>query len=99
MADALYEAMLNRPEGAARTDLHGALGRNRPVADLDRALAELRRAGRAQMRRQKGEGGREVEAWTAVAVPKTMGPARQYLAKARSIYDDNESNEYREPES
>jgi len=96
MADALYDAALARPEGASRTDLHAALGRNRPVAELDRALSELRRAGRIEMQRQKGEGGREVEIWVARPIPKTIGPARQYLEKAKLAYEYNENDENRE---
>lgn len=82
VADALHDAMLNRPEGASRTDLHAALGRNRTAAEIDRALTALQRSGRARMIRQTGEGGRE--AWHA-APASLQQTCCGYLAKARGI--------------
>lgn len=83
-ADALYEAMVNRAEGATRTNLHAALGRNRPVAEIDRALTALQRAGKARPERQKGEGGREVEAWYACPRAEHQEVQGGYLLKARA---------------
>ena len=83
--DALYEAMVNRPEGTTRTDLHAALGRNRPVSEIDRALTALHRAGRARVVRQKSEHGREVEAWHANWVVDRAAKTTGYLAKAKAV--------------
>jgi hypothetical protein len=86
VADALHEAMRNRPEGATRTDLHAALGRNRTAAEIDRGLAALERGRRAEIRRIKGDGGREVECWFARSAEAAASEG--YLAKAREIAAD-----------
>lgn len=82
-ADALYEALLQRPEGAMRTDLHGALGRNRSAADIDRGLTALLRVGKTAMEHQK-TGERTVEVWKPLK-PINQGNACPYLKIARNV--------------
>jgi hypothetical protein len=67
LADTLYEAMRSRPEMVPRTALHQIVGNNRLASELDASLASLLRAGKVRTVRMKGEGGREVECWQAVA--------------------------------
>jgi len=83
-ADALYDTIANRPEGAHRTDLHAALGRHRPAAELDRALTALQRDRKVVMVRQKGDGGREVEVWRPLAGTTGAAAGCGYLEKARA---------------
>lgn len=92
VADALYAAMKARPEGATRTDLHAALGRNRAVSEIDRGLAVLSETARARAHRQKGEGGREVEVWVPLAAAPGAGTP-EYLEKAKAVYENNDFNE------
>ena len=84
MADALHEAMKQRPEGATRTDLHGALGRNRPAAEIDRALTALVRAEKAVMREQK-EGRHVTEIWTPASRAGGTVKGGRYLQRAREV--------------
>jgi hypothetical protein len=83
VADALLAAMQVRPEGATRTDLHHALGRNRQAAEIDRGLMALVRAGKAGSREEK-EGRHVTEIWAAVSGASSGLAAGRYLLRARS---------------
>jgi hypothetical protein len=67
-ADEILRALRGRREGMTRTDIFTYLGKNKPSAEIDRALGVLQEYGRARMaREEKEERGRPVERWFAVS--------------------------------
>ena len=66
LADTIHTALTSHPQGLTRTDIRDLLGRNRPAAAIDVALAALARTGRATSQRLLTPG-RPCVLWTATA--------------------------------
>jgi hypothetical protein len=64
IADTILEALRNNPEGLTRTDIRDLFARNRTEAEIEGALALLRKGGRATSTKEP-TGGRPVEKWKA----------------------------------
>jgi Protein of unknown function (DUF3987) len=71
LGDALAEALdkelaKHGAEGMARTEISNHFGNNRSKEEIARALGVLASQSRAEKRREKGDGGREVDRWYTV---------------------------------
>jgi hypothetical protein len=56
------------PDGMTRTEIFTYFGKNKPSAEIERALGVIQDYGRARMaREEKRERGRPVERWFAVS--------------------------------
>ena len=67
-ADEILRALRARPEGMTRTEIREYFSKNKPSAEIDRALAVLQEYGRARVVREEKERGRPAERWFAVSV-------------------------------
>jgi hypothetical protein len=67
-ADEILRSLRVRPEGMNRTEIREYFSKNKPSAEIDRALSVLQEYGRARMQEEKGERGRPAERWFAVSV-------------------------------
>jgi len=65
-ADAILEALRARSEGMTRTDLRDLFDRNKPRAEIQRALAALLREGKARCETDPETDGRHSETWFAI---------------------------------
>ncbi len=64
-ADELLRVLRGRPEGMTRTEIRDHFGRNKPAAQVDRALAFLLEHGLVRMEKEE-TGGRPAERWLVV---------------------------------
>jgi Protein of unknown function (DUF3987) len=67
VADEILRALRAHTEGMTRTDIREFFSKNKPSAEIDRALGVLQEYGRARMVREEKERGRPVERWFAVS--------------------------------
>ena len=65
-ADEIMRALRERPKGMTRTEIREYFSKNKPSAEIDRALGLLQEHGRAQVTKEEKERGRPVERWLAV---------------------------------
>jgi hypothetical protein len=65
-ADEILRALRERPEGMTRTEIREYFARNKPSAEIERALRALQEHGRARARREHAEQGRPAERWYAI---------------------------------
>jgi hypothetical protein len=66
VADELLLLLRRAPQGLTRTEVNNALGRNKPAADIDRALGVLAEHGLAKFETERTRG-RSIERWSAVS--------------------------------
>jgi DNA-binding transcriptional regulator GbsR (MarR family) len=64
LADSLLSTLKATPDGLTRTELSGALGRNRSAADISQALRLLEELGLVGAKTEE-TGGRSAERWYA----------------------------------
>jgi Protein of unknown function (DUF3987) len=72
-ADEILRVLRARPEGVTRNDIREHFGRNKPSAEIDRALSLLQEYGHARMVREQAEQGRPAERWYALSVRDKRG--------------------------
>lgn len=65
-ADEILRALRARPEGMTRNDIREHFGRNKPSAEIDRALSLLQEHGHARMVKEQVDQGRPAERWYAL---------------------------------
>jgi DNA-binding transcriptional ArsR family regulator len=65
-ADEILRALRERPEGMTRTEIREYFARNKPSAEIERALRALQEHGRARAQREHAEQGRPAERWYAI---------------------------------
>ena len=68
LAEAISAALCHAPQGMTRTEIRDLLGRNRPGAAIDEALAVLAAAGRARTERVE-TAGRPAQRWFITSLP------------------------------
>jgi hypothetical protein len=71
VADAILEALKNKPEGLTRTEIRDLFGRNQSAERISHALAALTRAKLVNMKHEASGGGRPIERWTLANPPTT----------------------------
>jgi len=65
VADQIYSALSNHPQGLTKTEINNCLGRNYKAEEITRALVFLQERGRARYIEETTTGGRPAERWFA----------------------------------
>jgi hypothetical protein len=74
-ADAILNALKARPNGMTRTEIREHFSRNKPSAEIERALTLLQEYGRAAMKPEPDRPGRPAERWYAINAIHAVSPS------------------------